>query len=243
MRRTITIVAAAALMLTACTLPAGSAEPTSTSEVTTTTFIESPHPSASRALMSFDACADLLDWTIEHALELVGPYGLDGYGAYPVFAEFSDVAGALDSAGGRVSEEQSASPNAVTSDVIGTNLQEAGVDEPDLVKTDGRRIVTVSGSTLFVLSIDGDRLTLEGSIDLGFWTQDLFLDGDRVMAIADGGYDAVPFREDVIGTDGLSAPVYTPVLTVAEIDISDLVYMVEYMFAGGPAPADCAAGL
>ncbi len=67
--------------------------------------------------------------------------------------------------------------------MIGTNLQEAGVDEPDLVKTDGERIVAVSGNVLHILSIDGDALALEGSIDLGFWTQDLFLDGDRVIAI------------------------------------------------------------
>ncbi|MEA3502076.1 MAG: beta-propeller domain-containing protein [Actinomycetota bacterium] len=222
MRRIVTTTAAIALMLSACTLPAGSAEPTSASEVTTTTVIEIPHPSASRALMPFDACDDLLDWTIGYALERVGPYGLDGYGAYPVFAEFAEVAGALDSAGGRVSQAPSTNAGAAKDGVIGTNLQEAGVDEPDLVKTDGRRIVAVSGSTLYVLDIDGDRLTLEGSIDLGFWTQDLFLDGDRVIAIADGGYDAIPFREDVIGSDGVSAPIYTSVLTVAEIDISDL---------------------
>ena len=216
MRRIVTTAAAAAMMLSACALPAGSAEPTNATEVTATTVIETPHPSASRVLMSFDACDDLLDWTIGHALERVGPYGLDGYGTYPVLTEFSRVAGETDSAA------PSASTGAVKDGVISTNLQEAGVDEPDLVKTDGNRIVTVSGNTLFVLSIDDDRLTLEGSIDLGFWTQDLFLDGDRVIAIADGGYDVVPIREDVIGTDGLSRPVYTSVLTVTEIDISDL---------------------
>ncbi|MEA2010626.1 MAG: beta-propeller domain-containing protein [Actinomycetota bacterium] len=215
MRQIVTTAAAAALILSACALPADSAESTNTTEVTTTTVIETPHPSASRTLMPFDACEDLLDWTIEHALERVGPYGLDGYGAYPVFAEFSDVAG-------RVSETQAAPSGATKSGVIGTNLQEAGVDEPDVVKTDGKRIVAVSGNTLHVLSIDGDRLTLKGSIDLGFWTQDLFLDGDRVIAIADGGYDIIPLHEDVVGTDGISAPVYTSVLTVAEIDISDL---------------------
>ncbi|MEA2023711.1 MAG: beta-propeller domain-containing protein [Actinomycetota bacterium] len=222
MRRIVTIAGAAALMLSACTLPAGFAEPTTTSEVTTTAVIDLPHPSASRALMPFDACDDLLDWTIEHALERVGPYGLDGYGAYPVFAEFADVAGELAPAGGRTSASQSTNASVAKDGVIGTNLQETGIDEPDLVKTDGRRIVAVSGSTLYVLGIDGDRLTLEGSIDLGFWTQDLFLDGDRVIAIANGGYDAIPFREDVVGADGVSAPAYTSVLTVAEIDISDL---------------------
>ncbi len=221
MRRIVTT-ATAALMLSACTLPAGSAKPANTSEVTTTTVVETPHSFASRALMPFDACDDLLDWTIEHALELVGPYGLDGYGAYPIFTEFSEAAGELDSAGGRATAPQSTITGVAKDGVIGTNLQEAGVDEPDLVKTDGRRIVAVSGSTLYVLAIDGDRLALEGSIDLGFWTQDLFLDGDRVIAIADGGYDMIPFREEVIGSDGLSRPVYTTVLTVAEIDVSDL---------------------
>ena len=221
MRRIVTTAAAAALMLSACTLPAGSAEPTTAPEVTTTTVIETPHPSASRALMAFDACDDLLDWTIEHALERVGPYGLDGYGGYPVFAEFTDVAGEMGAADVR-SAAPSTNAGAAKDGVIGTNLQEAGVDEPDLVKTDGKRIVAVSGSTLHVLDIDGDRLTLEGSIDLGFWTQDLFLDGNRVIAIADGGYDVMPLREDVIGRDGISAPYYSSVLTVAEIDISDM---------------------
>lgn len=222
MKRIATITAAAALALSACTLPTGSAEPTTEPEVTTTSVVEIPHPSVSRVLMPFDACDDLVDWTIEHALDRVGPYGLDGYGAYPVFADFGGIAEATDSAGGRLSPSVSQGPGDAKDGVIGTNLQEAGVDEPDLVKTDGKRIVAVSGNVLHILSIDGGALALEGSIDLGFWTQDLFLDGDRVIAIADGGYDVVPFREDVIGTDGISAPSYTSVLTVAEIDISDL---------------------
>jgi hypothetical protein len=222
MKRIATITAAAALALSACTLPTGSAEPTTEPEVTTTSVVEIPHPSASRVLMPFDACDDLLNWTIEHALDRVGPYGLDGYGGYPVFADFGGVAEATDSVGGRLSPSVSQGAGDAKDGVIGTNLQEAGVDEPDLVKTDGERIVAVSGNVLHILSIDGDALALEGSIDLGFWTQDLFLDGDRVIAIADAGYDVVPLREDVIGTDGISASSYTSVLTVAEVDISDL---------------------
>ena len=45
MRRIVTIVAAAALILSACTLPTGFAEPTTTSEVTTTAVVDLPHPS------------------------------------------------------------------------------------------------------------------------------------------------------------------------------------------------------
>ena len=36
--------------------------------------------------MPFDVCDDLVDWAVEHAIDLVGPYGLNGggYVPYPV---------------------------------------------------------------------------------------------------------------------------------------------------------------
>jgi len=46
----------------------------------------------------------------------------------------------------------------------GTNTATPGVDEPDLVKTDGRRIVTISGGVLRV--IDAQTRQLTGAIDL-----------------------------------------------------------------------------
>src|SRR5680860_1242147 len=216
MRRTVNLAIAAALVVSACAVPTNASGTTVAVGEMPTTIVDHPHPGAARALMPFDACDDLLDWSIGHALERVGPYGIDGYGGYPVLEEAVGAPsdGRLDSARVTASAVQKDS-------VIGTNLQEAGVDEPDLVKTDGERIVAVSGSRLFVLTIEGDRLTLEGSIDLGFWTEDLFLDGDRVIAIADGGYDLMPFQEDLLGSEGLSAPIYSPSLTVGEIDISD----------------------
>jgi len=174
--------------------------------------------------MPFDACADLLDWTIDHALDRVGPYGLNGYGMEPwmVDAVFTEAGDELlrEFAAEETTTTAAASGAAfgTSKDVIGTNLQEAGVDEADLVKTDGEQIVVVAGSLLHVVSIDGDRLTVEGSIELPFWTQNLFLDGDRVVAIANDSYDAIPFGE--IESNSMQFP--TPIVMVAEIDISDL---------------------
>ena len=177
--------------------------------------------------MPFDACDDLLDWTIGHALDRVGPYGLNGYGMEPwmvdeMFAEVGDqlvrefaVEETTTTAAG---SNGSSEGFAASKDVIGTNLQEAGVDEADLVKTDGARIVVIAGSILHVVSIDGDTLTVEGSIELPFWTQNLFLDGDRVVAIANDSYDAIPFGE----VESSSVQLPTPIVVVAEIDISDL---------------------
>ncbi|WP_250031806.1 beta-propeller domain-containing protein [Paractinoplanes maris] len=70
----------------------------------------------------------------------------------------------------------------------GTNVHEAGVDEPDIVKTDGRRIVTISGGVLRVIDTTTRRQT--GRIDLGveaFGEPELLLTGDRALVLADGG--------------------------------------------------------
>ncbi len=68
----------------------------------------------------------------------------------------------------------------------GTNVHEAGADEPDLVKTDGRRIVTVHGGVLRV--VDAASRTETGRVDLklGPGHADLLLAGDRALVLARG---------------------------------------------------------
>ncbi|HET6547649.1 MAG TPA: beta-propeller domain-containing protein [Solirubrobacter sp.] len=64
----------------------------------------------------------------------------------------------------------------------GTNVQEIGVDEPDIVKTDGRRIFAVTDRTLRVIAPGGGvtaTLALEGR------GHRLLLRGDRLLVIAD----------------------------------------------------------
>jgi uncharacterized secreted protein with C-terminal beta-propeller domain len=66
----------------------------------------------------------------------------------------------------------------------GTNVHEQGVDEPDMVKTDGRRIVTISGGVLRV--VDAASRTVTGSLDLrtesgGSGT--LLISGDRALVM------------------------------------------------------------
>src|SRR5919206_170118 len=73
------------------------------------------------------------------------------------------------SSGGGAASRAAAAPGAAapadaTPDFSGTNTHEVGVDEPDLVKTDGKRIVTVSGGVLRVVDAASWRLT--GSLSL-----------------------------------------------------------------------------
>jgi hypothetical protein len=75
----------------------------------------------------------------------------------------------------------------------GTNTAAAGVDEPDLVKTDGRRIVTVIGGVLRV--VDAQTRQLSGVLDLsagagldGMMPANLLLAGDHALILFDQGY-------------------------------------------------------
>ena len=64
-------------------------------------------------------------------------------------------------------------------------MQEAGVDEPDVVKTDGSLLVrVVDDSTLAVYDVTGDEPVLRGSLVLdGMFSPELLLVGDRVVVI------------------------------------------------------------
>jgi hypothetical protein len=70
-----------------------------------------------------------------------------------------------------------------------TNNQEEGVDEPDIVKTDGSTIFTVSGSTLHAVTAGGDAPKLAGSLALGStgYGGRLLLRGSRLIVISSGG--------------------------------------------------------
>ncbi|MCF2525981.1 beta-propeller domain-containing protein [Yinghuangia soli] len=76
----------------------------------------------------------------------------------------------------------------------GTNTHEQGVDEPDLVKTDGKRLLTVADGTLRVFDAAGRTQT--GKLALpGGRASEMLLSGDRALLILPGGnvaYDGGP---------------------------------------------------
>ncbi|MFZ5868946.1 MAG: beta-propeller domain-containing protein, partial [Actinomycetota bacterium] len=104
---------------------------------------------AAAELVPFTSCDEVGTWYRDMALEAVGPWGLQGpaEGGWlsRVFGGGNEraVGGITDAAAGSGAAE-SAAPEAgraggpVGPGATGTNVQEEGVDEPDLVKTDGR---------------------------------------------------------------------------------------------------------
>jgi uncharacterized secreted protein with C-terminal beta-propeller domain len=64
-----------------------------------------------------------------------------------------------------------------------TNVQEAGVDEPDIVKTDGKRIVAVGQGRVHLIGLDGGKMTLRKTLpDTN--VRNVFLSADRVLVFS-----------------------------------------------------------
>lgn len=214
MRRALVALLGMALLVTACT--AGG-----TTGGTTGGNGLGPRPSsgggpillAGSGLQSFDACADFLEYVISNALELVGPYGLEGYyfgpQPWPMMAVAEDAA-----AGG----ELRASTAGV--DYSTTNVQEAGVDEPDIAKTDGDRILAVAQGALHYVDVSGSRPVLRGSLPLeSGWGHQMLLAGDRVLLMTTQGLSDIHPRL----ASEISSPDYysSQVTVIQEIDISN----------------------
>ncbi len=65
-----------------------------------------------------------------------------------------------------------------------TNVQEAGVDEPDIIKTDGRRIVAIANGQLLVIDVTGAAPVIRGRLALEGFGHQLLVRGDTALVTA-----------------------------------------------------------
>ena len=180
------------------------------------------------ALQPVSSCDNFLDEVRAEALEQVGPYGFGDYG--PMM--FDDMAGA-EIASGAASDgiaapsvasgdarQTTPTTTAGPEDVSGTNVQEAGVDEPDIVKADGERLLVVAGGKLRWIDVTGDEPVEAGSVDLpeGYGHQ-LLVAGDRALVLTSGYGYPMPIEGDV-AVDSSFAPVEATTTAIAQVDIS-----------------------
>ncbi|WFE35563.1 beta-propeller domain-containing protein [Micromonospora sp. WMMD975] len=146
-------------------------------------------PAGGLRLVAFDSCDEALKQLRSAAKAAVGPWGFgpDGDVAPFAAAERASAAGAAKDAAG-----------ASTGGFSGTTVHEAGVDEPDLVKTDGRRIVTVTRGVLSVVDPVSRKLTGRLAIDppsaqrFSGGDAGLLLHGDRALVLLPARWVAKP---------------------------------------------------
>ena len=102
-----------------------------------TTARSAPEALGKTKLTAFGTCGQLLGYAKGQAKRFVGPYGL---GAAGVRTDVLPTAAPPETA--------RATPAKQGVDYSGTNVQEEGVDEPDLVKTNGTTLFAVANGNL-----------------------------------------------------------------------------------------------
>src|SRR4051812_20227511 len=135
-------------------------------------------PANADSLSRFDGCSQLLGWYVDHGVKEVGPYGWNGPRIYTA----GD--GVVRGAAPMVESAQGATDSAVKSSSTGTNTQEADVDEPDIAKTDGRRVVRlVDQRTVVISDVTGAEPREVGRLSLPIDTYggELLLAGNHVL--------------------------------------------------------------
>lgn len=135
-----------------------------------------------RSMVAFSSCEDLVGFARNQLreevdrIEKVSPGGGLGVGGTVGMGG----TGAMGGTGGMIPDNASPLPGADAQDQSGdapqnpndpnhsdTNNQTQGVDEPDLIKTDGKRLFTITQGTLRILQLDGTVATITDTLRVG----------------------------------------------------------------------------
>ena len=100
-------------------------------------------------------------------------------------------------------------------------MQEEGVDEPDIVKTDGRRLYVMNASTLYVFDVRTGEPKLVGSLALRGYGHELLVSGDRVLALTTYWDDPALQPQPAQDFAPYPYPYPEPSTRLFEIDVSD----------------------
>jgi len=169
-------------------------------------------------LVSYDSCPEMLGQLRSEALSKVGPdgfagaWGTTGTGPFeapgvhkglaaPSVAggEPLAAAGTAAGSGGSSGEPAASAPGTSDSSFSPTNNQEAGVDEPDLTKTDGQLLVSLErGRDILHVANVGPSPSLAGSLGLAGR-----LEASGLFLV---GHDAVVLGSAVSPSQGTSPP-------------------------------------
>jgi hypothetical protein len=180
-------------------------------------------------LAAATSCDDLLDSYVRRGVEAVTAFGWDpGWVTFDTAMSASDarVSGA-ETAAGRATYSTPRTGRA-TGSATGTNVQEAGVDEPDVVKTDGKHLYRVWDDVLEVYDVSGDEPVRVGQLELDeVRDAETLLAGDRLVV---AGRDRV--EEEF--TRVLSVDVADPAEPTVVDDRLYAARLLEARLHGGP---------
>jgi uncharacterized secreted protein with C-terminal beta-propeller domain len=150
-------------------------------------------PRAAKRLKAFSSCQTLIDYATRHV-----PPAPPRPTVPPMERTDAPVAAPAPAAGEDTSQ---------------TNVQEAGVDEPDTVKTDGKTIFAIANGTLHAIDARAETPRLIGTLALeDGWGTTMLLRKDRALLLGTGPLGARMTEVDV------SDPAKPTVLRTEDVD-------------------------
>lgn len=172
-------------------------------------------------LKAFSSCATLVSYARRNARRTDGATGVPTR-ALPVPAQIVGPPPFMDA---DAPASATPAPAGAAPAFSETNVQEIGVDEPDIVKTDGRRLLAVTDGTLHAFAVTAGAPRLAGSLKLAGFGHRLLVRGDRVLVLAsapgDGSGDLpLPPPAPQARTSSTIPPDASTTL-LSEIDVSD----------------------
>lgn len=159
------------------------------------------------ALQGFGSCEEMDDYLTDLAAEAFAEayaydyYGM-GRGGVDMMAEGGDMAmddaNSAPTAGG--AEESAGDSDGAPTDFTTTNTQEEGIDEPDLVKTNGQHTFVINGQNLHILDTFPVEETHEVAVlALEGWGENMFLVGDKIVTFRGITTGEYRYEEDYFG--------------------------------------------
>ena len=161
------------------------------------------------------SCGRLLAYAKHNAGRVVGPWGLPG-----MVGPRLGIPSPPPSPPGPVPVRRSPAPGASVPR-SGTNVQEEGVDEPDLIKTNGSHLFTVARGKLHAVDVRSGRPRIVDTLDLADgWEHELLLHENRLLVLSRGSIPIqLPGDRTVLPQYGASGTI------LAEVDVSDPTWL------------------
>jgi uncharacterized secreted protein with C-terminal beta-propeller domain len=185
-------------------------------------------------LTAFDSCQALVGYAHRYATAAGGvgvPVRALGSTATPLEAPVQKTT--IDSSGSESAPTAAAPVPAAagTGDTgapafSGTNVQEAGIDEPDVVKTDGKHVYVAAGGKLRVIDVTGDAPQVVGTLALdGGYAHQLLIRGTRALVLstvsAPIAIDVAPAPRPGTATTAIAPIPGRSTTLLTEVDLTD----------------------
>ncbi|MCK4843353.1 MAG: beta-propeller domain-containing protein, partial [Dehalococcoidia bacterium] len=166
--------------------------------------------------------------TLQSACDNPGPLEISRFSSYQELKGFvnantqdTDMLKMPDRFWSGSAEEDALAPAPADSDYSTTNIQVAGVDEADIIKTDGEYIYFVSGNkTIIVKAYPPEQAQIVSEIELEGTIIGIFINGNRLV-VFEQETPYYLYYDDVRVVSETYVPYISPTIAIKVYDVSD----------------------